>query len=217
MEYYINTGIHSEGPYTIDSLREKHITPDTFVLPQGTDRWMPAGQVEELQSLFVVQSVEPQYQQVVDSYQQRDNQQAGSEELVQPIQDGSNSPENNSSANTIFCNNCGKQIKEGFKFCTKCGAPVKVVIEKTAKSEVLSNSFIENELDIEGIKKKASQGDKKAMLRQAFRYEKGIGVEYSLVESAMLYSKVGGPLVILELEELSYPGILGNNHVNSNF
>lgn len=93
----------------------------------------------------------------------------------------------------MFCTKCGNQIKDGFKFCPKCGTPVDVEEENVDEVKLTSsnnseaplsinqnyipNPLIEKELDIDGVKKKAEQGDKTAMLRQAFRYEMGIGCE----------------------------------------
>lgn len=96
----------------------------------------------------------------------------------------------------MFCTKCGNQIKDGFKFCPKCGTPVydeKEIpqsevkpeeVKKNTSQDITPNPLILKELDIEGVMKKAEQGDKTAMLRQAFRYEMGIGCEvnYSKVE-----------------------------------
>lgn len=144
----------------------------------------------------------------------------------------------------MFCTKCGFEIKDGYKFCPKCGTPAYVeqeepkcemkkevvdevtkevnvsvdsepVIEssekvkKTTKAKTKStikesrvdsksmNNYIPNpliaeELDIEGIKKKAEMGDKEAMLKQAFRYEMGIGVEMNLAKAEELYQKIDG-------------------------
>ena len=147
----------------------------------------------------------------------------------------------------MFCTKCGNQIKDGFKFCPKCGTPAYVEKEepkgevkeeeeeevheaakeanvsvdsepvvkstektkKTANTDTASkpkkkdtdsrsknnyipNPLIANELDIEGVKKKAEQGDEGAMFRQAFRYEMGIGVEKDVEKSKELYGKLGG-------------------------
>ena len=106
----------------------------------------------------------------------------------------------------MFCTKCGTEIRDGFKFCPKCGTPAFVKKEKTesvikaqvkeVKKETLSskqnyipNPLIAKELDIEGVKKMAEQGDKAAMLRQAFRYEMGIGVEKDVKKANELYSK----------------------------
>ena len=47
----------------------------------------------------------------------------------------------------MFCTKCGNQIKDGFKFCPKCGTPIYVEKEKD-ESEVKSQ--------VEEVKKKAS-------------------------------------------------------------
>ena len=143
----------------------------------------------------------------------------------------------------MFCTKCGFEIKDGYKFCPKCGTPayiekeepkgevkeeVDVVtkdanvsvasepvvkstenVKKTAKentaskpkknetdsrskSNYIPNPLIANELDIEGVKKKAEQGDEGAMFRQAFRYGMGIGVEKDVEKSKEIYDKLGG-------------------------
>ena len=163
----------------------------------------------------------------------------------------------------MFCSKCGNQIKDGFKFCPKCGAPV-YVKKDTPESEVkkgeieveevsneikvssdndvvsvnkaektkntkttesapkakkkdvdltpneicIPNPMILEELDIEGVMKKAKQGDKAAMLRQAFRYEMGIGTEKDIAKADELYEKVGGRNVLFELEQTHINTIL---------
>lgn len=154
----------------------------------------------------------------------------------------------------MFCTKCGNQIKDGFKFCPKCGTPVYVEKEKSrsevkarveevkdgtsnnetgpkqdvkindaAKSKAISSShktsttlsinqdyipnpLIEKELDIEGVKKKAEQGEKDAMLRQAFRYQMGIGIEKNIAKAEELYEKAGGKQALYLLER---------GHINS--
>ena len=120
----------------------------------------------------------------------------------------------------MFCTKCGNQVKDGFKFCPKCGTPVYVEKEKEenevkpqakeVKKEasaspsiiqgVIPNPLIAEELDIDGVKNKAEQGDKAAMLRQAFRYEMGIGVEKDLEKAEELYNRVGGKNALCSLE-----------------
>ena len=144
----------------------------------------------------------------------------------------------------MFCTKCGYEIKDGYKFCPKCGTPAfvekekpkcevkkEVVDEVTKESNVsvdsepvvesseevkkttkaktkstikegrvdsksmnnyIPNPLIAEELDIEGVKKNAEKGDKEAMLRQAFRYEMGIGVEKDIKKAEELYIKAGG-------------------------
>lgn len=152
----------------------------------------------------------------------------------------------------MFCVKCGFQIKDGFKFCPKCGAPayiekempqseVKVIIEKDSEdvtlnsksdatlankknanatqsknkettsksqSESVIKALIERELNIKGVKIKAEQGDKEAILRQAFRYEMGIGVDKNIEKSEKLYSQAGGMSNVPELEEILRPTII---------
>lgn len=157
----------------------------------------------------------------------------------------------------MFCTKCGNQIKDGFKFCPKCGAPTyaekekpqgevkEEKVDKTAKEEqpVLNNEvtstektkevaskpkkstgdsvrnsdsvlypLIVNELDVKGVKKMAEQGNQTAMLRQAYRYEVGIGGAKNIEKAEKLYSQVGGKSMIPELEEISRPTIIPNDH-----
>ena len=159
----------------------------------------------------------------------------------------------------MFCTKCGNQIKDGFKFCPKCGTPAYVEKEgsknevkneeidevskeektestdevvlaaeiketnntkagtksKTKDSDLsphnnfIPNPLIEIELDIEGVKKRAEKGDKEAMLRQAFRYEIGIGCEMNKEKAASLYEQVKGYKELFPIEELRYKSIIG--------
>ena len=149
----------------------------------------------------------------------------------------------------MFCTKCGNQIKDGFKFCPKCGTPVYVENEapqsevkaqveevkedasikdseakkdvkgkdaakpkttssspkssesSTSKHNDTPNPLIEEELDIEGVKEMAEKGNKTAMLRQAFRYEMGIGVEKDLEKSEILFRQVGGRNTLFAMEK----------------
>lgn len=162
----------------------------------------------------------------------------------------------------MFCTKCGNQIKDGFKFCPKCGTPIYVekessqnvdktedvdevakeakvsldnsiesVVEekKDKKTETSSKSkkknnkmdspknsssipLIEKELDIAGLKKKAEQGDKNSILRQAFRYEMGIGVEKNQEKADNLYSQAGGKSIIPQFEDIRRPTIIPSDH-----
>lgn len=158
----------------------------------------------------------------------------------------------------MFCTKCGSQIKDGYKFCPKCGTPayverenlqselkkkeVEEVVEAKAiidnggtptkkvknvnKTKVSSNSkktekksksqnksmpasLIAKELDIEGVKIKAENGDKDAMLRQAFRYEIGIGCETNKEKANSLYKELNSNSELLPTEELNYRSIIG--------
>lgn len=158
----------------------------------------------------------------------------------------------------MFCTKCGSQIKDGYKFCPKCGTPAYVdkevpkseendvdnefVVESktesnnrvssTSKAEnpprtkalpkakktkndskpqsqLISDSLILKELDIESVITKAEKGDKEAMLRQAFRYEVGIGCVMNDEKAVSLYEKVKDDKEFVPIEELKYKSIIG--------
>ena len=136
----------------------------------------------------------------------------------------------------MFCVKCGTQIKDGYKFCPKCGTPafveqeepmgeVKEDVNKTSKKvgneeatnvmsnakekkttskqkgeeytskamkKIVPNPLIAKALDIEGVKKKAEEGDDFSIFKQAFRYKMGIGVEKDLEKAEKLYEICGG-------------------------
>jgi len=165
----------------------------------------------------------------------------------------------------MFCVKCGTLIKDGYKFCPKCGTPAYVekeepkgeekneevdevakekntssavsepvvksteIIKKTAKANTVSKPkkkeadstlhdvtihdlSIDDELDIEGVKKMAEKGDKESMLRQAFRYEMGIGVDKNLEKAEELYNKVGGKSALFSLENSNSNCILPDSY-----
>lgn len=168
----------------------------------------------------------------------------------------------------MFCTKCGFEIKDGYKFCPKCGTPAYVEKEepkgevknediaevtkeanvssvvsepivkstektkKTTKAKTKStikegrvdpkfkhhfipNPLIAEELDIEGIKKKAEQGDKEAMLKQAFRYEMGIGVDVNLAKAEELYKKADGNNEVCSIDDMpDYLFAVINNDLN---
>ena len=144
----------------------------------------------------------------------------------------------------MFCTKCGYQIKDGYKFCPKCGTPVfveqedskgyskvkKEDVDKVAKvtndspsnevvltkeekkvKKTILNPLIAEELDIEGVMKMAEKGDRDAMLRQAFRYEMGIGVKKDAAKAGELYEKAGGKLALPLLERSHINCILPNS------
>ena len=168
----------------------------------------------------------------------------------------------------MYCTKCGFEIKDGYKFCPKCGTPAyaekeepkgeeknedvdEVAKEKNSSSAVsepvvksieitkktakeknksttkegyvdskslnscIPNPLIAEELDIEGIKKKAEQGDKEAMLKQAFRYEMGIGVEMNLAKAEELYKKIDGNDKAYSIDDMpDYLFAVINNDLN---
>jgi len=156
----------------------------------------------------------------------------------------------------MFCTKCGFEIKDGYKFCPKCGTPayvekeepknevkneevVEVAKETNASSAVskpevkstemvkntpkansapkpkketdttndncIPNPLIEKELNIEGVKKKAEQGDKAAILRLAFMYEIGLMDKADLNISTELYTKIKDENI--DYEEIDFVGI----------
>ena len=167
----------------------------------------------------------------------------------------------------MFCSKCGNQIKDGFKFCPKCGAPVyvnkeapdsevkkeeveevanetkvssdndvvlvnkakntketestpkakKEIVDPTSNEICIPNPMILEELDIEGVMKKAKQGDKAAMLRQAFRYEMGIGTVQDFSKADELYKKLGGKSELVSLEQAHINTILPDPNYDSSF
>lgn len=135
----------------------------------------------------------------------------------------------------MFCTKCGFEIKDGYKFCPKCGTPAfvekeepkgevkKEVVDKVAKvtndspsdevvltkeekkvKKTIPNPLIAEELDIESVMKKAEQGDREAMLRQAFRYEMGIGVMKDIKKAEELYNMAGGKESIITSPASTY-------------
>ena len=158
----------------------------------------------------------------------------------------------------MFCTKCGSQIKDGYKFCPKCGTPAYVdkeapkseeiiednefVVEPKTKfnnrvmpfskaenpsktislskakktnndsepqSQLFSDSLILKELNIESVITKAEKSDKEAMLRQAFRYEIGIGCVMNVEKAVSLYEIVKDDKVFMPVEELKYRSIIG--------
>ncbi len=75
MEYFISIDGNQQGPFPIDALRAQGITPETLVWAQGMANWQPAGQVAELQSLFISQTTRTQAQPQQGGYQQQPYQQ----------------------------------------------------------------------------------------------------------------------------------------------
>ena len=124
----------------------------------------------------------------------------------------------------MFCTKCGNQIKDGYKFCPKCGAPayiekeeprseVNVEVDEVAMTskveskskkkeadfvihdDLIPNPLITKELDFEGVKKKANKGSTDAKLRLAFRYEKGIGCEIEQSKAKELLSSIDDNII----------------------
>ena len=52
-KYYFNDGTSQQGPFTIEELKGKNISPETPVWYDGLADWTTAGQLEELKEIFV--------------------------------------------------------------------------------------------------------------------------------------------------------------------
>src|SRR5258705_7860141 len=52
-QYYFNDGTSQQGPFTIEELKGKNISPETPVWYDGLPEWTTAGQLGELKDIFV--------------------------------------------------------------------------------------------------------------------------------------------------------------------
>lgn len=50
--YYIHNGTEQQGPFNIDELKSKNITPETMVWYEGLENWQQANVIVELKDLF---------------------------------------------------------------------------------------------------------------------------------------------------------------------
>ncbi|HOY30661.1 MAG TPA: DUF4339 domain-containing protein [Bacteroidales bacterium] len=53
-QYFIHDGQSQQGPFDLEQLKSTKISKDYMVWCEGMDTWKPAGEIEELKSLFVV-------------------------------------------------------------------------------------------------------------------------------------------------------------------
>jgi hypothetical protein len=51
-QYYYTDGKERFGPFSIEELKEKNITPQTYVWKEGLPDWVPAGNLRDLSGLF---------------------------------------------------------------------------------------------------------------------------------------------------------------------
>jgi hypothetical protein len=100
MEYYIAVNGQQQGPFTVEELAGKGITPSTLVWAQGMTDWTIASKVEELKPLFVTQvppipsapqqqfaqqpqyTQQPQYQPPYGEAQQPEKKKSGSKAVI---------------------------------------------------------------------------------------------------------------------------------------
>ena len=48
MQYYYLEGIEKRGPYTKGEMKEQVLKPETLVLSEGMENWLPIKQIPEL-------------------------------------------------------------------------------------------------------------------------------------------------------------------------
>ena len=84
------------------------------------------------------------------------------------------------------------------------------VKEVKPKLSYAPNPFMAKELDIEGVKMRAEQGDSNAMTLQCFRYEMGIGTEIDLEKSEKLDEQGTGFTYPVWINMYSYSKELAN-------
>ena len=53
MDFYIMQDLMKRGPFTLEELRQRGITPETLVQQNGSQQWATAGSIPELATLFV--------------------------------------------------------------------------------------------------------------------------------------------------------------------
>ena len=70
MEYYYTDGTANFGPFSLEQLREKHITASTKVWYAGLSGWIPAGEVPELSGILSYGSVPPPVPPPAQTYAQ---------------------------------------------------------------------------------------------------------------------------------------------------
>jgi Interferon-induced transmembrane protein/GYF domain 2 len=51
-QYYYTDGKERFGPFSVEELQDKNLTPDTLVWKEGLVDWVPARNLQDLQSLF---------------------------------------------------------------------------------------------------------------------------------------------------------------------
>jgi len=52
-QYYLHDGHNQVGPFSVEGLREKKITRETYVWKEGIIDWVKAGELPELNNLFI--------------------------------------------------------------------------------------------------------------------------------------------------------------------
>ncbi len=57
MQYYVRSGSENLGPFSLEDLQSRGITPETFVWYEGRPDWLPASEIPELQGILVSQAM----------------------------------------------------------------------------------------------------------------------------------------------------------------
>jgi hypothetical protein len=58
-KYFIHDGAEQKGPFSIEELQSLNISKESMVWCEGLENWKPAGEIEELQSIFPVVAMPP--------------------------------------------------------------------------------------------------------------------------------------------------------------
>lgn len=107
MEYWIYLNEEKKGPYTVDQLKDLHISASTLVWGEGMVSWKNANEVPELASLF----------------EDEDNQEEATSEAVDNIEEPQQEYKKNITPppyNQGCCNNYGtpsQEIKNQYQEC----------------------------------------------------------------------------------------------------
>lgn len=109
----------------------------------------------------------------------------------------------------MYCSKCGTKQNEGEKFCPKCGTRFEEAIsttvepvadnkdgeplspKKKSKKSVKEKPYVSKYItDTEALIKEAEKGNVTALLRLAYRYERGFGVKQDKEKAENLYKEV---------------------------
>ena len=58
-KYFLHDGKEQSGPFDVEELKAKQITPDTSIWYEGIEDWTTAGKIEELKGLFKTSTPPP--------------------------------------------------------------------------------------------------------------------------------------------------------------
>ena len=72
MKYYIAVNNQPQGPFEINELAQKGITPDTLLWCEGMSNWLPAKNIAEVNSAIFNSSIPPIYNALKFNSQQQE-------------------------------------------------------------------------------------------------------------------------------------------------